>query len=259
MNNRTQSIYLADELNFLIEKAEELKSTLLYGLLRQPELSAVTVEQRDNIISSILELSQDLQVSVKTTQLAISITDSFLAVKSLKNSSVLGLVALVSFSLAVKYEEGSVMTFDMLHNFGNKKYSHDAIATTENYILTTLKWSLNLPTASEIFRILLSYTCENTDLSQLEKVADNYANICYSDWELVKEGPMSIAVVAVLCALDRFGYYEFKQGWISRLQTYMKLELDKLETMVNRVYSNLEDMSRLSEDSNGYSEVSSTY
>ena len=60
----------------------------------------------------------------------------------------LELLAFVSFSLALKYEEGQELGLDSIVEVFEEKYSLDEVACIETVMLNILQWDLDRPTAS---------------------------------------------------------------------------------------------------------------
>lgn len=83
--------------------------------------------------------------------MAIQIIDVFLG-KVVVKKPILQLIGIVSLMIASKFHESYVYTLSLAYSHGAGLYTRDFIKTTEQYILKTLSWTLNMPTPSELHR-----------------------------------------------------------------------------------------------------------
>mmetsp|Transcript_22625 Transcript_22625/g.22383 ORF Transcript_22625/g.22383 Transcript_22625/m.22383 type:complete len:205 (+) Transcript_22625:108-722(+) len=195
-----------------------------------------------------MEINDHLGGSSTTIQHGIRYFDSFLSVKPVSHVRILQLVGIVALGVALKYEFGRELSPRRIFDLCSGNFPIEAIVTTEVYMLNVLGWRLDVPTASEISRCLLSWTCGAFDFSTLAKYSDSYAAVCYLDSTLFFEPPLLIAVASICCALDKFKYQDFKKDWLQMVKQDYPYDVMALDSVLERIQIKIVDISASSED-----------
>lgn len=79
-------------------------------------------------------------------------------------------------SLAIKSEETEKITFEDLQLLINTDFSVESLLESEQKVLETLDWNLNLPTCSELTKRLLSFVNYQYDFSNLLEKSQEFVD-----------------------------------------------------------------------------------
>lgn len=179
---------------------------------------------REDILNYLFDLCYDLDFGSQISQAAAAIFDSFLNRKTVKDASVLKLVGLVCLMIASKQLETKGLTPSEVRSISKNCCKRTDILTLEQYIICTLEWNLNLLTAAEVVRSLLSSEESRLDVEMITKSADNYAALSYADVEMASRGPIAIAIGSVCCALNKLGYDDYSIDWLNSLRDTWRID-----------------------------------
>jgi hypothetical protein len=80
----------------------------------------------------------------------------------------------------------------------------------ELHILRLLDWNINIPTSAEITCYLLYTAIPDYDFAKIIDRADCFSITCYEKYELSQFAPVVISIVSVVCTLEQFNQYGFR-------------------------------------------------
>ncbi|CAG9318370.1 unnamed protein product [Blepharisma stoltei] len=129
-----------------------------------------------------------------------------------------------------------------MYEICKKVFPIEAIIQTELFVLNTLAWKLDIPTASEIIRHILACTCQDFDCSCIIENADSYAALCYLDTDLAFKKPFLLALASICCAFDKFRVREFKAEWLKIVGKEYPFDLQILDHVLEKIQIKINDM-----------------
>jgi hypothetical protein len=118
------------------------------------------------------------------------------------------LLSMVALLLAAKLSCCRRISMYYLSKLSQSEFSVDAISNMERLLLQTLKWNLHPPTAKAVIRELVGFlatTIDGISAKLVSKYAHFFAELSVYDTELARKQIMSIALAALLNALELTG------------------------------------------------------
>ena len=200
----------------------------------------ISEEQRWKAISHMLETGFKVGVGSKAGQLACLYFDEFCAKWTEVVVELLSAVALTALMIAAKLDGTVVLTPDWVSQQSGSTLSTANILDLEVLILHILDWDLDLPTASELSRFLLSFSAPGYDFTELMEAGDCYASLCYSLRSLTAYGAEAIALASICCVLEQRGQTEFRDQWMDKVGSVTKVGRDTVRELSGRIHGRLQ-------------------
>ena len=229
--------YSADVLTHMLELERSLPPIGDY--IRTDPKIEIEAWMRDKLVNWIVSLSEELGVSVETIQLSITLINQFLSSVNTKRS-VLQLVGIVCFMIALKYHESICYPLEQAIQHCGRVYNKEDLQKTEIFILQRLEWCIKVPTSAELSRQLLYISGVPYDFTKIIERGNSFAMTCYCDYFLSQFSPLVIAVVSVICALEQYGQKAFRDQWLSLLKNKIGLDIPVLDqckrALVHKLY-----------------------
>ena len=222
---------------------EDCISTLQYEYtrsMRESPSRISNIPKRDKLHSWAIDLLPEIQCSIHTRLLGCSYLDHYLRSKPDTNPEAYCLLAVVSFSFALKFEESFIITPQQISEMFDKKYSPEDVKTLELYFLLTLDWNLAKSTSPYIARLLLDATCDG-NCEKIAEKADRFCIMGEINSVVAKNGEFLVAVAAVSLALKSLGFLTFLEEWWVEVQKYVdisRVENDKIARCILGLFSN---------------------
>jgi hypothetical protein len=201
----------------------------------------VTIEawMRDKLVNWVVSQGEEIEVSIETVQLAITLINQFLATVNTKKA-VLQLVGIVSLMLALKFHDSIGYNLDYAIAHCGGIYKREDIQATEIFMLQKLGWCLRIPTAAELSKQLLYITKVDYNFDKILERSNSFAMICYCDYSLSQFSPLVISVVSVVCALEQYNQKSFRDQWLKLMKSKIGLDppvLDQCKrALIHKLY-----------------------
>ena len=228
--------YLAENLSWLIEKAEQAKERLQLIYLT---VGPVDSNHRQSLMHWVIEVALELEFSHSTAMLACGYFDRFLSVKPISHLSVLELIAVSALSLACKFKEGKSLTPDFISRLLGSGFNADAVVTMERYMLTVLDWKLDDATPCDIIDAVIEFTFGENCSQGILKKSYSFAGFCYLDAEVAMAGSFILAIAGISLALKKLRFLNFRMEWLEIVEQRFGINRDKLDLIEERVENNL--------------------
>ena len=183
------------------------------------QLPPLYLQNRYSTLTWLFDWAARLRLPSHPVQMAVLLTDSFIAQRHITTSEVYRLIAALCLQICTKLEERDTLTMDAVKNeLKNCPLSTFAMSKIELLILETEHWSINRPTAASASRVLLQSACPNFDFSAVYECSDAFAALIYCDSDLISENStVNLAVASVCAALEKLDQTEFRDAWLSRI------------------------------------------
>jgi G2/mitotic-specific cyclin 1/2 len=229
-------VYASEHLHWLLKKAEDKSyfdplDYLISGQFKKND--------RENLLTWVIDLTSELNLSMSTGVLACVYLDKFLTSKPRTSPKILELLGIVSLSLAAKLKEGVVFTPEAIKNMLGDRFNIDSIVTTEKYILSVLNWEMSFSTICDLVLALLQQTFEDSLSSTIIQTSFSFAAICYCDADLAVFGSYNLTISSIYLALDRLGFGRVKDEWLQEIESSFVLDKEKLEAIIDQVVKKL--------------------
>lgn len=237
--------YSSDVLSYMIEMERSLPA--IGDFLRMNPEAEIEHWMRDKLINWVINLGEEIGISIETAQLAITLINRFLATSKVVKST-LQLVGIVGLIIAIKFHETIGYTLDHAMMHTGSIYTREDIQVTEVFIMGKLDWCLKIPTAAELSKQLLYISGVNYDFSKIIERSNSFSMICYCDYSLSQFSPLVISIVSVICALEQYNQKNFRDQWLKLLNSRIRLDLPVLETckrtLVHKLYRETPEQGR---------------
>jgi hypothetical protein len=229
--------YITDVLTHMLDLERTLPPIGDY--IRTDPKIEIEAWMRDKLVNWVVSLGEELGVSVETLQLSVTLINQFLSSVHTKRS-VLQLVGIVCFMIALKYHESICFPLEQAIKHCGRVYNKEDLQNTEIFLLQKLEWCLKIPTATELARQLLYISGVNYDFTKIIERGNSFAMSCYCDYFLSQFSPLVIAVVSVICALEQYGQKGFRDQWLRLLKNKIGLDIPVLDqckrALVHKLY-----------------------
>lgn len=233
--------YLKETIVYQLESCEQEK---YYDNFRYVTQNKVTESQRENLLTCVVDLCADLNLSTSTGLLACMYIDRFLSKKPSTQSKIFELLGITSLSIAAKYKEGASLSPETIRNMLSGKYSIDAIVTTEQYMISVLNWELALVTSADLVQSLFELTLGSEVPKRLLDTALAFSAMCYADFKAASAGSYNVAVSSILLSLKKSGHEAMVQEWLGTLEESLPVDKEKVSIVIDTVQKKLESFSR---------------
>lgn len=217
-----QNSYRKENSAYFIEKSKSFEKR---PYLETTQQGKMTEFHRTVVLDWLVKTSNDLKASDKTLELAILYLECFLSKKVISGLRILELVAILCFCIALKYEEGRSLTPSEIQEVCSVPVALNDILTTEFFIINTLEWNLDIPTASEVLYSLLPLTPSPESFTK-------YILPCYLNYSIAQRGVLAVTLVAGTRILNKLDKSMSKTDWLSSLQQELKLNLDSFKNII---------------------------
>ena len=202
----------------LLALLSEYKKTL-----SAPSMLIPSLGERDKLQAWTLDLFPEIKCSLHTRTLSCLYLDAFLIAKPDTNPTVYHLLAMTIFTIALKFEENTIISPQEISLWFDKAFSEDAIRTLELYILKTLNWKLLRITPAYIGRLLLEVTCDSNDYSKIMQKVEVFSLIGLLNSHIARKGEFLLAAAAVSLALSTMGFGAFLEEWWTEITKYVNI------------------------------------
>lgn len=237
--------YNADVLSYMLELERNMPSIGDY-MRNNPDIE-IESWMRDKLVYWVVELGDQIGVSIETIQLAITLINNFLASVHTKRA-VLQLVGIVSLMVAIKFHDSIDFPLEQAIKHCGHIYKKEDLQATEIFLLQKCEWCLKLPTAAELSKQLLYITGVNYDFTKIIERSNSFAMMCYCDYSLNQFSPLVISVVSVVCALEQYNQKAFRNQWLNLLKGKIGLDppvLDQCKrALVHKLYRETPEQSK---------------
>lgn len=233
------SHYNKEILSALINPSIQNKGFNTFDFLGEIQKNLITMNQRETLIYTIVNLCHHLNVSTKVEQLAIYYLDSFLSKRKINLRERLDLLSITVVSMALKYEESRLIHNDTITALSQGTFNNKLIQYTEVLILQDLDWKIEKTTPHEILRFLISYTCQDFNSERFFKEADNYTRISLADYRISMNSPLILAISSALCIFIKRGFNEFHNNWLAVLEKLIGTDLSVCNRVANEILMKL--------------------
>lgn len=237
--------YNADVLSYMLDLERAMPAIGDY--MRNNPAMEIESWMRDKLVYWVVDLGDQIGVSIETVQLAITLINNFLANVHTKRA-VLQLVGIVSLMIALKFHDSTDYPLDSAIQHCGNIYKKEDLQATEIFLLQKCEWCLKIPTAAELSKQLLYITGVNYDFTKIIERSNSFAMMCYCDYSLNQFSPLVISVVSVVCALEQYNQKAFRNQWLKLLKDKIGLDppvLDQCKrALVYKLYRETPEQSK---------------
>ena len=237
--------YNTDVLSYILDLERAMPAIGDY-MRNNPDME-IESWMRDKLVNWVVDLGDQIGVSIETVQLAISLINNFLASVHTKRA-VLQLVGIVSLMIALKFHDSIDYPLEQAILHCGRIYKKEDLQATEIFLLQKCEWCLKFPTAAELSKQLLYITGVNYDFTKIIERSNSFAMMCYCDYSLNQFSPLVISVVSVVCALEQYNQTTFRNQWLKLLKGKIGLDppvLDQCKrALVHKLYRETPEKSK---------------
>lgn len=219
----------SESLIFLIEKSQESD---YFTTLQYVNKGQINSTDRSNLLSWVIDLSTELDLSIVTCLLACTYIDKFLSIKPNTGKKIFDLVGMVGLALAAKYKEGLFIRPEKIKEMLQDKYSVDAIVTTEMYFLNALGWKLGGITVCDVIETVLELTFGEGLNEKMVSMCFSFAALCYCELDIALYGSYYLAFCCIVMVLDKFGFGSVRSEWLELVGERFGVDVGKFDEIV---------------------------
>lgn len=209
--------------NYYLNRVIDSQNSFFYPLI-EPKSPEVGPEQRSLLVRLLIERVDKFKLSDSTLAIAMANLDRFFDTKDGKayseNLRDLYLAAYTSFYMAVKVSEPEVMDPDIISKLVKNQITSSEFEDMERFILKTLNWRVNPPTAFEFLYVYAAKTpihvLNDEILEKLINAAKVHLRNALEYFDFIDEDPAVLAFAAIMLGLQdeevTFRRHSFEQA-----------------------------------------------
>lgn len=226
----------SETLIFLIEKSQESD---YINTLQYVNKGQINNTDRSNLLSWVIDLSTELNLSIVTCLLACTYIDKFLSIRPNTGKKIFDLIGMVGLALAAKYKEGMLICPEIIKEMLRNKYTVDAIATTEMYFLNALGWKLGGITVCDVIETVLEMSFGDGLNEKMVSMCFTFAAMCYCELDIALHGNYNLAFCCIVMVLDKFGFSNVKNEWLDFVDKKFGVDIGKFDGIVKVIREKL--------------------